>query len=403
MKKAIYVLSMGLFLSLFLLNSCEKDNEIKKPTPKDSVVTVTTPEFPKMDNSIVLDSKKTFENLAQLLTKTNPEKIALGKGRVEITDEQMEEIKVFTDKLVENAKNDIEKYQIIFKWVTTKIKYQGADNRPYTVFKERKGICQGFTNLFKIMMLTQKIPTFIANGYYVGVGGHAWNYSYFGGKWYVVDSTNKKGYRMSNFNSYKHLVPEQVEIALFSDDKFDYTYYDKQLTVVKVKKSESENLVLPVSISGFRVTGFNPIQKLPNEIKNIYLGENITSLGLEDNGLGLNFNAENIESIYVAPENKEFQSVNKIVYRKNNLNQPYYIPNKLEKIELLPIENVGKNTIYQHPNVVEIIFAKGTKKIGAYAVEDCPKLKRVYVPKETTIEEKAFFKVSDDLKIIRTE
>ncbi len=411
MKKVLNLIVFSFFISFLFFNSCEKENVIDKPdekkdtitTPKDSVDTqdsVVTPEFPELDNSIFLNKFGTAKRLAKILSKTDPNNL-LVKGSVEISDEQIKEIKEFTDKLVAKSKNNTEKYSTIFKWVTANIKYKPADNRAYTVFKERKGICQGFSNLFKIMLLTQNIPALITNGTYVGVGGHAWTYVYLDGQWVVSDPTNKRGYKMEKMSLYKHLSPQRIDIIAFSDDNFDYTFYANQLAVVKVKKADSENLVLPVSVSGFRVTEFNPIVALPNKIKNIYLGKNIVSLGI-DYSLGLQFHGENIEAIYVDPENKEFQTSNKIIYKKKNLQMPYHIPAKLKKIELLPIETVGKNTIYHHSDVIEIVFAKGTKKIEAYAVEDCPKLEKVYVPKDTQIDKDAFYKVND-IEIIRTE
>ncbi len=320
MKKIIYIMTLGIFLSLFFVSSCKEDKLDKPNKEKDSEV---TPKFPLMDNSIVLNDNKSNENLAQLLTKVIPATTALGKGRVEIKDEQLKEIKEFTDKLVANAKNNTDKYKIIFKWVTSNIRYGNADNHAYTVFKNKIGVCQGYSNLVKIMLLTQNIPSFIANGVYVGVGGHAWNYMYLDEKWIIVDATNKKEYRIDNFNAYKHLKPAMIDIFLFSNKNFDYTFYNHHLTVVKVKNTEDKNLVLPVSIAGFRVTEFNPTYELPRQIKKLYLGENIVSLGI-DNSLGLNFKGQNIEGIYVAPENKEFKSVNKILYKKNNKNQQKY-------------------------------------------------------------------------------
>ncbi len=402
MKKIIYAITFGVFLSLFFLSSCERDKiEKDNKRPNNEKDSVLTPTFPPMDNSIVFDDRKANENLAQLLSQTDPVATALSKGRVEINDEQLQEIKEFTDQLVKDAKDNTEKYKIINKWVTSNIRYGNGNNHAYAVFKNRVGVCQGYSNLLKIMLLTQKIPAFIANGTYSGIG-HAWNYMYLNkNKWIVVDATNKVAFRIQDFTKYRHLRPLMIDITLFSDKNFDYTFYNHHLTVIKVKNTKDENIVLPVSVAGFRVTEFNPTAELPSQIKNIYLGENIVSLG-QDNNLGLNFKGQNIEGIYVAPKNKKFKSVKKILYKNDDTNLPYYIPAQLKRIELLPIENIGKNTIYNHDNVVEIVFAKGTKNIGAYAVENCQKLERVYIPKETKIEKNAFYKVGD-IEIIRTE
>lgn len=65
---------------------------------------------------------------------------------------------------------------------------------------------------------------------------------------------------------------------------------------------------------------------------------------------------------------------------------------------------MDKNFITNIPGLVEIVFARGTKRINSYAVEYCENLKKVYVPHDIEmIAEDAFANVSEQLEIIRYE
>jgi hypothetical protein len=62
---------------------------------------------------------------------------------------------------------------------------------------------------------------------------------------------------------------------------------------------------------------------------------------------------------------------------------------------------MGKNYVVNISGMEELIIAPGTKKLEAYAVENCPKLRRAYVPDDTEIDEKAFYSVHPDFEIVR--
>jgi hypothetical protein len=50
-----------------------------------------------------------------------------------------------------------------------------------------------------------------------------------------------------------------------------------------------------------------------------------------------------------------------------------------------------------------LIVPAGTSKIEAFAIENCPNLRKAYVPSATTIEENAFSGVHSTFQIIRLE
>ena len=62
---------------------------------------------------------------------------------------------------------------------------------------------------------------------------------------------------------------------------------------------------------------------------------------------------------------------------------------------------IEKNTIVGLPEVEEIVFSEGTKRLYSYAIEACPKLKRVYVPETLVqIDEDAIYNCGPDVEII---
>jgi hypothetical protein len=51
--------------------------------------------------------------------------------------------------------------------------------------------------------------------------------------------------------------------------------------------------------------------------------------------------------------------------------------------------------------VEEIYFPEGTKKLESYAIENCPKLKRIYVPTTTEVASNAIYNCAADVEIVR--
>lgn len=80
-----------------------------------------------------------------------------------------------------------------------------------------------------------------------------------------------------------------------------------------------------------------------------------------------------------------------------------YVPAAITRVEFPPVEVMGKNYFYVHNNVEELVFTKETKRLEAYAVENCPKLRVAYVPEGVEIEKDAFYNVASNFQIIRED
>ncbi len=389
--------------------------------------TPEVPEFPEADNSIEFDKLAPAASVKMLLEKVGTA-CTDTLGRIVITDEQYNEIKAFTDNLVAGVYGQYSKYKKCFDWVRTNVKYaQGyVNNDPYPVFTTKSAICQGYANLLHVMLRTQGIPAMVVNGYmqsgiYNGMLsglGHAWNYVCCDGVWYVSDPTNSGEFAMSSIDSYKTwLEPTSMDVVVFKEDDCWLNFNECFLNIAKVVTDKSF-FVTPYSVEGFRVTCFNPLEELPSNVRELYIGENITSLG--EGVMGLKDKAPNVEYVTVDPDNKCFSSNAGAVYYSDgykptdvyktiNKNSPAYIPAKLKRLELKAVENYesgltyGKETVSGHNGIEEIVFPKETSVIEGGAVEKCPNLKVAYIPFGVRVKTSAFSGVHSDFKMIYVE
>ena len=387
------------FASFFACGDSQNDtpslpDEQESPTMIEGINALVNPSasFAKDDGSTIYDSPTKL--VADLLTKAGPE-IIKGLGYITITEKEYQEIKEFTDQLVKGVKKPFDIYSTIFKWVTTNVEYtNGVNNNPYPVFKNLQGVCQGYANLLSVMLHSQKIYAFIANGILNPVGGHAWNYVYID-QWYVSDPTNNGHFLMSNPSSYTHLVPLQLDVNLFEDEQFVFNFYEGHLNIREVKES-GKQLIVPFSTNGFQVTSFNPDTELPSNIEEIYIGKNIQTLG--ESLIGLDIHAPSVKYAFVDTSNQKMDSYGQVVYRNAFT---YYVPAAATIIQFKDYDTLGKNILKGHNKVETVVIQAGTKKLEAYAFEDCPNLQKAYIPKETIVDNNAFYGVHNNFKIIR--
>lgn len=404
MKKKFLLLS--LFAAALSFTSCSEDESLfMNPSHEVIPEEPTRSLFPEDDGSKLLSSSTSpNQNVRLLLEGLSADYIKEMTdtlGRANITDEQYAEIQAFAQELTAGLTTDKDKYNTCFNWVVNNIRYDYADNDPYPVFKNKVGICQGYANLLFIMLHSLDVPAFVCNGQ-VNVppyGGHAWNYVYDGTRWWVSDPTNNGNFLMRSPAGYSHLLPSSLDVVLAKKGGVWFNYNEFNFNICKIESNE-EVFVVPFSANGYRVTSLNPSMEISPNIKEMYIGKNITTLG--ENYMGLTSNAPNLEYVYVDPENTVFESYLGAVYRKNGSeSQLTYIPGGMKCLELKPMETIYKNTVFEHKSVEVAIVAPGTKKIEAWGFEQCPNLKIAYVPEDTEIADNAFTAVHPDFQIVR--
>lgn len=393
----------------FTLCACQSDlteeGVINNTAPTQSITTRSEVTYPQPDGSAQLSTDPATA-VWQVMQKADPNK-ALLMGETEITEAEMAEIKQFVDQNLKEE-GQYKTYLNIFQWIVKNMTYANSGTaylRPYDVFKYKRCVCQGYANLLKVMCISQGIPCTIANGW-LGygdgniIGGHAWNYVYADGDWYVSDPTNNQEFKAPDVYSYqKKLIPLRLDITLFEDEHFTYNYQNSQLNVCSIKPTTSDAVTVPYGIEGFRITSFQPQTTIPTSITQLNVGANITSFG--DNPSSLERICPNIEEVNIDPTNKELESYKGVVYRLGD-EYPYYIPAGIRRIELKPMEIMDKNVISFLPNLEEVVVADGTKRIEEYAIEQCPNLKRVYVPASVEYISPDAFSECGNVEIIRT-
>lgn len=407
MKSFYYALGTALCASAsFFACTGETPEELAASQPATTAALITVKDydaslFPTPDRSTML-STDGRSALRTLLPKLDHEK-CFDLSRIEITEENYRKIKTFTDDLLKNCTTDAEKTKAIYEWASNNITHQQMPNGndAWSVFQSRKGVCHGYSNVCRVMLFSQRIPCFTVFGYASGIG-HAWNYAYNGTKWVVLDATQKVYVEDATLiDTYKHLQPESTDIEFFEDENFAYEFHEGNLNLCRVKKG-TDVLVVPFSVKNVRIGAFNPKSAIPTSIRTIYLGSNIKSLGRDLIGLKEKPSFDNM--VHVDPKNTALGSEDGVVYYRDNLRKLAgicYIPTYKPVVKLIPMEVVGKNTIYYCENLEEIVIAEGTKRLEAYAIENCPNLKKIYVPENCEVPTDAIFNCGDQWEIIR--
>lgn len=114
-----------------------------------------------------------------------------------------------TAYLSQSASNDLEKVRSFYVWIAEHIAYDVQTFRHYRpgryqtvtpdeVLRQRKAVCQGYSELFQAMCQRANIPCYVVPGYSKGInranrdfrrGDHAWNVVKIDGQWYPLDAT----------------------------------------------------------------------------------------------------------------------------------------------------------------------------------------------------------------------
>lgn len=383
------------------LASCSTQlDEMLLTAPTDQVETGNSDPsqfFPVEDDAVKL-SGTYHEKALTLLQSIKPEE-ALVLYDTKITEEQFQEIKTFTDDLVKGLTTQKEVHDKIFNWVHSNVQYAESDNDPYAVFVNKKAICQGYANLLKVMLLSQNIPAVSANGFTWGQG-HAWIYAYADGEWYLSDATNNILIAAKDISACGDFKPYFLELAVYEDDNYLVEYSGGELVLTRIKKGDTK-FTVPYSANGFIITSFNPETEIPENVKEIYIGKNIEVLSY-GGVMGLQLYGKSVEQVHVDPANAYLEEYEGVIYQKQgDTITPYYIPPMTTRIVLKPNKLYSKGVIVGHQYVEEIVFPEGVQVIGDYAIENCPNLKRVYIPEDAVISKKALYNIWQNVEIIR--
>jgi len=393
MKKLYTLIALAACVSFASCSSEEAEDALiaGEEVTEDTPVFYSTAEpdptlFPTADSSVELVKQPSLSDALSRCVRKADESLGAELNEGMATQEQIEVLQPEVEVIIENATTDKEKLDAIYDWVRTNIKYdhngEVFDQSAYSTFINQKAVCQGYSNLMNVMCHIAGLQCFNVNGHYTSNWlGHAWNYVKAGNYWYVVDATNNQMYTMTSTTAYRNdYYPSMIDVTLFEDENFEYTWYGNNLAVTRVKQGNTQ-LTVPFSINGLRISSFNPLTDIPSNVKVVYLGSNIVHLG-DYNDVGVNNHGPSVEAIHVHPDNGTFVSEKGIVYRRNGDEvQLNVIPAAMRWVELSSkLTMLEKNAIYNNNSIETLVIPSSVNAIEQWAVEGAPNLKWIYIP-----------------------
>ena len=336
--------------------------------------------------------------------------MAASLNSVEITDEHLAELKTFVEgSILTNETRQYAKMMAILKWIRANIKYDFNDQDAYSVFKNKVAVCQGYSNLMVAMLHTQDIKATVATGFLANTGGHAWVYALADGTWYVADPTNRNTvYRMkADLSQYKSTLQTwNIDMPLAKDDKFVYDFRDKHFNIRQVL-TDDEQVSIPFGALGYRITAFDPIGGINENVRELYFSLNIASIG--EYVQGLKTHGGNLQSIFVLNEqNRSINEYDGCVYKikynsstkKTTFLKLLYAPGGKREIKFAPLDKITSKLIEELPNVEVIHFDEATLTFEDFAITGCPNLKEIYINQNAKVSEKAFNDLPAGCKVI---
>jgi transglutaminase/protease-like cytokinesis protein 3 len=155
--------------------------------------------------------------------------------------------------LAKSSPSDLGRVRATWRWITSHISYD-ADKKNYSALKtlrERKGVCQGYSELFVELARRMGVRAIEITGYTRGsayrpgdrvVNDHAWNAVLIDTKWYLIDST----YGAGHFNGEQYVQEYREHYFLTPPGEFIYTNLPElrrwQLIPDKISKNDFERL-----------------------------------------------------------------------------------------------------------------------------------------------------------------
>lgn len=175
-------------------------------------------------------------------------------------------VEKLTEYLVKPAKDDTEKVRAFYVWISENIAYDvdmffssiipTEEITGNDVLRTRKGVCQGYSQLFKEMCDLAEIQCFIIPGYSKGYGwkptrkfessDHAWNIVLIDNKWKLIDATWGSGF-LNQSNRFEKRFEEKYFLA--DPEQFIYDHLpsdpmwqllDCPITIEEFKKDSTE-------------------------------------------------------------------------------------------------------------------------------------------------------------------
>jgi hypothetical protein len=206
--------------------------------------------------------------------------LVLDEYAKKVPKEHEKDVKSLAGYLIIPTRSELEKARVIYTWLATHIKYDDAaynrgkpgDQSTNTVLKNRRSVCEGYSNLGKDLfeyagLQAEKVVGY-SKGYSYKKGkkfkdsDHAWNAVKADGKWRLMDATWGSGYGMKVDGKLK--TKPRFDPYWFDVDpkEFIFTHLpeDQQWQLLDSTVALREFEKMPVAGDSFFKLGFNSNQ-----------------------------------------------------------------------------------------------------------------------------------------------
>ncbi|MDX9846652.1 MAG: transglutaminase domain-containing protein [Tenuifilaceae bacterium] len=186
-------------------------------------------------------------------------------------------MELLVDYLIKPTYSDIEKARVIFRWITNNVTYddRGYNTGKYSdvsaegVFKYRIAVCEGFSELFKVMGTLAGLEIEKVSGYSKGYSytpgskfsdtNHAWNLIKIDGAWKLFDITWAEGNGVTENGKLKSI--KKYDEFWFNTDPYNFIFShlpeDPKWQLIERPISKQSFEKLPYVQSTFFELGFN--------------------------------------------------------------------------------------------------------------------------------------------------
>ena len=320
------------------------------------------------------------EELVAMLEQTNP-KTYVAHDDIIITQPQFEEIGAKAVEVTQDKSSDYEKVVAIKDWVYKHIAYgydsSVKDQNAYTAFKEKKGICQAYSNLTKAMLSYLGIPCVLVNGNST-YGGHAWNMAYTQDKgWFFVDSTWGTIYTEETQFSQDH-TPYFCDSIQEKEGDYIFTYFNG--VAICDYKGNDTTLDIPDNFRGV------PTTALDVDVRNWANADTFTSISFPatlkniDKAVETFTNYTNLEEFQVAEGNPSFTSEDGVLYNRDQTQLLVYPAAKTDISFQVPdtVTTLGECVFQKNANLKHVLIPASVTQLDKDLFHD--KSVTVYAP-----------------------
>ncbi len=168
--------------------------------------------------------------------------------------------------------------------------------------------------------------------------------------------------------------PELAEITVDSNNKcffaennvlFEKSFINGSISIIFVANNEAlESYVVPDIV---KTIDFNALSE-NKTLKNLTLGKNITEI--------YDFNAPNLENIYVNPENTTYTSANGVLFKDNGTTLEFYPMGKKDSEYTVPdgVTKLDSGCFKNNPYLTVLTIPDTVKELRHTVIESCKNL-----------------------------